>query len=102
MNEPKQPGTGEGSATDQGKVAGSGHHGEPQHGATTETEEYITKLDPLHLVIPTSAKAMAAALMQHADELRRVADRLKKKKHGEHIHVPIVIVFDCNSGGNGA
>jgi len=60
MNEPKQ---GESGATDKGKMAGSGQPGEPHGAARAETENHITRLPPLELIVPTSAKAMATALM---------------------------------------
>lgn len=101
MNEPTRAGSNESSATDKGKVGGSGQPGESHSAARAETEGHITRLAPLELVIPTSAKAMATALMQHADELRRVAEHLKNKKKGEHIHVPLCITFYCNGGGDG-
>ena len=61
--------------------------------------ETIT-LNSLELAIPTSAKAMAAALTQLADDLRRAAELLKHKKQGETYVLPVTILCRCNSDGD--
>ncbi len=52
--------TGESGAVDKGQVANSSHSGELHAAAEAETKHQIMKLEPLHLVIPTLAKAIAA------------------------------------------
>lgn len=57
-------------------------------------------VEPISLVIPTSAKAISEVLIEFSNQLQQVSGLLREKEKHDTIKLPIKLVLMCNSGGD--